>query len=53
MSKTKTEESKELNDSVAEFLKKGGKIEQVPIGTTREVGIRRGFHKERIVLTSS
>jgi len=51
VSKTKAEESKELNDRVTEFLKKGGKIEQVPIGTTREVGIRRGFKKKRMLLT--
>jgi hypothetical protein len=31
MKKTKTEESKELEDQVAEFLKKGGKIEEVDI----------------------
>jgi len=29
MSKTKAEQSKELDDQVAEFLKKGGEIEQV------------------------
>ena len=29
MSKTKEEQSKELDDQVAEFLKKGGEIEQV------------------------
>ena len=29
MKKTKQEESKELEDQVAEFLKKGGEIEQV------------------------
>jgi len=53
MSKTKTEERKGVSTMVDEFLKKGGKIEQVPIGATRDVGIRRGFHKARIVLTSS
>ena len=31
MKKTKQEESKELEDQVAEFLKKGGKIEEVDI----------------------
>ena len=31
MKKTKKEESKELEDQVAEFLKKGGKIEEVDI----------------------
>ena len=29
MKKTKAEQSKELDDQVAEFLKKGGEIEQV------------------------
>ena len=29
MKKTKLEQSKELDDQVAEFLKKGGEIEQV------------------------
>jgi len=29
VSKTKAEESKELGDQVAEFLKKGGEIEQL------------------------
>jgi len=53
VSKTKAEESKELNDRVTEFLKKGGEIVEVPIGMTKEVGIRRGFHRERIVLTQS
>ena len=31
MSKTKEEQSKELDDQVAAFLKKGGEIEQVDI----------------------
>ena len=31
MKKTKEEESKEIKDQVAEFLKKGGKIEEVDI----------------------
>ena len=53
MSKTKAEESKELDDRVTEFLKKGGEIKQVPIGTTKAVSIRRGFRRERIVLTPS
>ena len=53
MSKTKAEQSKELDDQVAEFLKKGGEIVEVPIGMTKEVGIRRGFHREKIVLTQS
>jgi len=34
MKKTKTEESKELEDQVAEFLKKGGKIEEVDIAVS-------------------
>jgi hypothetical protein len=53
MNKTKAEESKELNDKVTEFLSKGGEIKQVPIGMTKAVGIRRGFHREKIVLTKS
>ena len=53
MSKTKAEESRELSGMVDEFLKRGGEIEQVPIGTTKAVSIRRGFHRERIVLTQS
>ena len=31
MEKTKAEESKEMEDQVAEFLKKGGEIEQLDI----------------------
>ena len=31
MTKTKSEESEELNNQVEEFLKKGGEIEQVDI----------------------
>jgi len=53
MSKTKAEESRELNGMVDEFLKRGGEIEQVPIGTTKAVSISRGFRRERIVLTPS
>ena len=34
MKKTKQEESKELEDQVAEFLKKGGKIEEVDIAVS-------------------
>ena len=34
MKKTKKEESKELEDQVAEFLKKGGKIEEVDIAVS-------------------
>ena len=38
MKKTKAEESKELEDQVAAFLKKGGKIKQVD---TRESKLKR------------
>lgn len=37
MSKTKAEESKELGDQVADFLKKGGEVQQVD---TREAKLK-------------
>ena len=57
--------SKDLNEQVEEFLKKGGSIEQVPMGTSGDNMIslskkkhlyglskrRPGFDKERLILT--
>ena len=55
--------SKDLNEQVEQFLKKGGSIEQVPAGTTTDRPLskkkklfglssrRPGFDKERLVLT--
>ena len=35
MKKTKSEESKELNNQVEEFLKKGGKIEELDMSESK------------------
>ena len=57
--------SKDLNEQVEEFLKKGGSIEQVPMGTSGDNMIslskkkqlyglskrRPGLDKERLILT--
>ena len=55
--------SKDLEDMVDEFLKKGGSIEQIPAGisTERTLGDKKklfglstrrpGFDKERLILT--